>query len=198
MSLYTPRHFRGSEAQAMRLIRDNPFATLVTTVDGAEPQITHVPMRFEHGVIEGHMARANPHCQAFAHGRTLAIFQGPHAYISPRWYVEPADHVPTWNYAVVHVHGRPQMLGDAATSAAILQVTAHYEQGAWAPAPDKLARLAPGVVAFRMPIERMDVKVKMNQNRTPADRAQVVATLRASARAEDRAVVEWIEIDPPA
>ncbi|MDP9142420.1 MAG: FMN-binding negative transcriptional regulator [Pseudomonadota bacterium] len=195
MSLYTPRHFLGSDAQALRLIHDNPFATVITTVDGAEPHITHIPLLLEDGAIVGHLARANPHWQAFAQGRTVAVFHGPHSYISPRWYVEPDKNVPTWNYAVAHVHGCPQMLDAADVPQHITALTAAYEQGAWSATPEKLKQLAPGVVGFRMAIERIEVKIKMNQNRSAADRAKVVATLHASGRPDDAAVAQWIVVD---
>ncbi len=195
MSLYTPRHFVGQDEQALRLIREFPFATLITAVDGSEPHVTHVPMLLEAGALSFHMARANPQWQAFAQGRTVAIFHGPHAYISPRWYVEPDKNVPTWNYAVVHAHGRPEPMAAEAVPAHIAQLTEHYEQGAWTPSPAKVAQLAPGVVGFRMPIERFEAKIKMNQNRTPGDRAKVVESLRASGRADDAAVAGWIQID---
>jgi transcriptional regulator len=198
MSLYTPRSFAGDDAHASRLVREYPFATLITTLDGAEPHITHLPMLYENGVLAAHMARANPHWQAFARGRTVAIFHGPHTYISPRWYVEPGKNVPTWNYAVVHVHGRPEMLPDDSVPAHIAQLTEVYERGAWAPAPQKITQLAPGVVGFRMKPERIEVKVKMNQNRTAADRAKVVDHLRATGRAEDAAVAEWIVVNESA
>ncbi len=193
--MYTPRHFVGSDAQALQLIRDNGFATLITTVDGAEPHITHLPLLLEDGVLAGHLARANPHWQAFAQGRTVALFHGPHSYVSPRWYVEPDRNVPTWNYAVAHVHGRPQMFDASLLPAHIEALTQWYEQGAWTARPEKLQQLVPAVVGFRMPVERIEVKIKMNQNRTAADRAKVVAMLRASGRAGDAAVAEWIVVD---
>jgi transcriptional regulator len=152
-------------------------------------------MLLEDRVLAAHMARANPHWQAFAHGRTVAIFHGPHTYISPRWYVEPDKNVPTWNYAAVHVHGRPEMLAADSVPAHIAQLTAQFEQGAWTPAPAKIAQLAPGVVGFRIKPERIETKIKMNQNRTPADRAKVIESLRASGRAEDAAVADWIVVD---
>ena len=196
--MYTPKHFSGERAQALRLIGEFPFATLITAVNGAEPHITHIPILLEDDVLVGHMARANPHWQAFPQGRTVAVFHGPHAYISPRWYVEPDQNVPTWNYAVVHVHGRPEMLDAETVPLHITRVTAHFEQGAWAPAPEKVARLAPGVVGFRLRPERIEVKIKMNQNRTAADRAKVIVRLRASGRAEDTAMADWIVVDDPA
>lgn len=194
MSLYTPRHFAArNDDEALRLIHENPFATLITTADGAEPYITHVPILLEDGALVGHMARSNPHWKAFAKGRTVAIFHGPHAYISPRWYAEPEANVPTWNYAVAHVHGRPQMLEDAGVPEHIGRVTEHFERGAWVAAPENVQRLAPGVVGFRMVIERIDAKVKMSQNRTAADRAGVIDALQVTGRSEDAGVAEWIQ-----
>lgn len=194
MSLYTPQHFKSrSNDQALRLIREFPFATLITAVDSCEPHVTHIPILIEDEVLVGHMARANSHWQAFAHGRTVALFHGPHAYISPRWYVDPTANVPTWNYAVVHVHGRPEMLDAGSVPQHIARVTEHFEQGAWAPAPEKVARLAPGVVGFRMRPERIEAKFKMNQNRTAADRAGVIARLNATGAVEDAAVADWIK-----
>src|SRR4051812_6000079 len=173
MPLYTPQTFLGDEAQALRLIREHAFATLITTVDGGDPHVTHIPMLLEDGWLAAHMARANPHWRAFGEGRTGAVFHGPHTYISPRWDVEPEKNVPTWNYAVVHVHGRPEMLPDASVPEHIVHLTELFEQGAWTPAPQKIAQLAPGVVGFRLKPQRIETKVKMNQNRTPADRAKV-------------------------
>ncbi|HZP11958.1 MAG TPA: FMN-binding negative transcriptional regulator [Nevskiaceae bacterium] len=195
MSLYTPRSFLGDGAHAEKLIRDYPFATLITSVDGDEPHVTHLPMLYEDGSLAAHMARANPHWRAFARGSTVAVFHGPHTYISPRFYVEPEKNVPTWNYAVVHVHGRPEMLPDDAVPPHIEALTQVFERGAWSPTAQKVAQLAPGVVGFRMKAERMEVKVKMNQNRTAADRAKVIDHLRATGREDDAAVADWIVID---
>jgi transcriptional regulator len=195
MSLYTPRHFKSrDDAEALRIIREHPFATLITSIDAMEPLVTHLPLLLDGDALDGHMARPNPHWQHFARGRTVAVFHGPHAYISPRWYVEPEKNVPTWNYAVVHAHGRPQMLDDEATRRVVTGITSTFDPD-WAPTEDKLARLLPGVVAFRIPIERLDAKVKMNQNRTAADRAKVIDTLRAGGGAEQLAVADWIRID---
>jgi transcriptional regulator len=193
--MYTPRSFAGDDAQGLELIREHPFATLITSVDGAPPHITHLPMLYEDGWLAAHMARANPHWRAFGGGRTVALFHGPHTYISPRFYVEPEKHVPTWNYAVVHVHGRPEMLPEDGVPEHIARLTQVFEQGAWTPTPQKVASLAPGVVGFRMKAERVEVKVKMNQNRTAADRAKVIGHLRATGRADDASVADWIVID---
>lgn len=193
MSLYTPRHFAArNDADALDIIRSCPFATLITAVDGVEPQVTHVPLLLEEGFLWGHVAKPNPQWQAFAQGRTLAVFHGPHQYISPRWYDKPKENVPTWNYAVVHVHGQPEILDVSGARRVVERLTAHYENGQWAAQPQKLERLLGGIVAFRMPLARVEAKFKMNQNRTAADRSGVIATLTATGAAEDAAVADWV------
>jgi transcriptional regulator len=191
--MYVPRQFAARDpAHALELVRAHPFATLITTVDGAVPQLTHLPLLLEEGLLWGHVAKANPHWQAFAEGRTLALFHGPHQYISPRSYQQPENHVPTWNYAAVHVHGQPELLDVAGARRVVERLTDHYERGQWAAVPEKLERLLPGIVAFRMPLTRVEAKFKMSQNRAPEDRSGVIPALTASGQAEDAAVAGWV------
>ena len=205
MSLYVPRHF-GNQSQddALKVIRDWPFATLITTSACGEPHITHLPLLLlEEGQLTGHMARANAHWQAFGQGHTVAVFQGPHAYISPLWYDDPAANVPTWNFAVVHVHGQPQLVEDAArklaivdASSAVFETSEHPWQRQLQPA--KQEAMLNNIVAFHLPMTRLDAQFKMNQNKTDADRAKVVAALRATAQPEAAAVADLIQhLAPP-
>lgn len=200
MSLYIPPQFKSdSRDEALALIRAAPFATLVTTVVGCEPHLTHLPLLLlEEGQLTGHMARANPHWQAFAAGHTVAIFHGPHAYISPRWYVEPAREVPTWNFATVHVHGKPQLIDEPAAKLAVVDASsAAFEpvENPWQRQVEgaRLTALISAIVAFHLPITRIDSKFKMNQNKTAADRAQVMAALRASAQADAVATAAFMQ-----
>lgn len=192
MTLYTPSSFAGTDrAVALQLIAAHPFATLITSVDGEEPRITHLPLLHEDGMLWGHMARANPHWACFERGHTVAVFHGPHAYISPRWYETPAEHVPTWNYAVVHASGQPTLLGADDARRIVSELTAHFDPGFTADAV-RFEKLLPAIVAFRMPLARLDAKFKMNQNRSVTDRAGVIAALGRSEQAEDRAVADWM------
>ena len=197
MSIYTPREFVDrDERLALSLIRDFPFATLITAA-GAEPHVTPLPMLLADGALWSHMARPNPHWQAFAKGATLALFQGPHAFVSPRWYEKPDDNVPTWNYAVVHAHGRPEILDEAGKRKVLDMVLARFDPQA--PTSEaKKRKLIGGIVAFRMPVARMDAKFKMSQNKTAGDRAGVIAALRGSGRADDAAVAAWMQAHEPA
>jgi transcriptional regulator len=194
LSIYIPRHFVGDDATGRQLIADFPFATLVTGgADGV--QVTHLPLLLdESGTrLVGHVARPNPHWQAFAGGRTVAIFHGPHAFVSRGWYRDPADNVPTWNYAAVHVGGTPQLAGPAETRAAVERLAARFEPATLPPMrEDKVARLVEHIVAFHLPIERLEVKLKMSQNK-PAERAGVIAGLREAGRVEDVAVADWMQ-----
>lgn len=207
MTLYTPSHFAGSDAaDAQVLMRAHAFATLITTC-GGEPHITHLPLLWEaggeHGMLLGHMARANPHWQAFASGVTTAVFHGPHAYISPSWYVNPEREVPTWNYAVVHAHGRPVLIEAAADKLALIdRTTAIFETDntpTWTRKVDgaRLDAMLGAIVAFRMTISSIEAKFKMNQNRTPADREKVVGKLREMAHPDLHAMADWMKSHEP-
>src|SRR5512143_3580210 len=106
MSIYIPRHFAVDDrAAALQLVREYPFATLVTP-SSSEPMVSHVPLLLSSNepdcdTLIGHFARANPHWKHASGIASVAIFHGPHAYVSPSFYAEPAAAVPTWNYAIV-------------------------------------------------------------------------------------------------
>ena len=198
MSIYIPRHFIGDEATARRLIARYPFATLVTSAV-AGPHITHLPLLLDEmgEKLIGHVARPNPHWQAFASGQTVAVFHGPHAFVSRGWYREPADNVPTWNYATVHVSGTPRLVGPEDTRAAVERLTARFESPNLQPvAEPRLAGLLKGIVAFHLPVERFEIKFKMSQNK-PDERARVIAALRAAGGADDLATAQWMEAHEP-
>ena len=196
--MYIPTHF--NEADQVRinaLIRDFGFATLIsTTVDGA--LVTHAPIQLDsdRGVLIGHMARANPHSAALQNGASLlAIFHGPHGYISPTWYADEnprVPNVPTWNYAAVHVTGSVTLIDDAPAKWKIVRdLAAQYEAGADAPWDprgldahmDKLG----AIVGFTVTITKIEAKLKLSQNRSITDQQNVIARLAASASSEARA-----------
>jgi transcriptional regulator len=184
-------------------IRDYPFATLITA-RAPEPQISHLPLLFHaapdpNGVLIGHMARANPHWRQFADGPTVAVFQAAHAYVSPSWYSDPEKAVPTWNYAVTHVHGRVDLVEDRAATLSILQeMIDRFESGRIAPwrlqlVGRELDAMVNAIVAFRLVIERVDTKLKLSQNRSAVDRQRVVAALRAEGTADASATADWMQ-----
>jgi transcriptional regulator len=204
MSLYTPRSFALDDASAVgRLLREHPFATLITP-SGPEPAISHVPLQYEpsaggHGVLLGHMARANPHWERFGDVASLAIFHGPHAYVSPSWYAEPATAVPTWNYAVAHVHGRVELMPDTDQTRKLLdEMIERYEGSRAQPwrlqlEGRPLQAMLGAIVGFRLVIERIDAKVKLSQNRSAADRERVISALEEEGYAEALATADWMK-----
>jgi len=203
VSLYIPAHFAAPDRVAIaRLLHDHSFATVVTPV-APEPLVTHVPLIYvadcePHGTLLGHFARANPHANNAAAAESIAIFHGPHAYVSPSWYAEPAAAVPTWNYAVVHAHGTLELARDPAETRAILDVMIHRFESSraqpWRPGleRDRLDALVNAIVGFRMKVKRIDAKFKLSQNRSPEDRARVAHALDAEGYAEASATAAWM------
>ena len=203
MSLYIPEAFGDVErAAAMRLVHDHPFATLVTA-GGAEPALTHLPLVHvpdcePHGTLIGHFARANPHAALAAGRASLAVFQGPHAYVSPSWYGAPETMVPTWNYAVVHAHGVIELAHeDADTLAIVHAMVQRFEAHRAAPwqlamEASRLAALVRAIVGFRLRIRRLDAKFKLSQNRSVADRSRVAAALTREGDADSLATSRWM------
>ena len=204
MSIYTPRAFLAADAAAIaRLLHEHPFATLITPGE-AEPLVSHVPLQYRpapgsKGVLLGHLARANPHGQHLAGRASVAVFHGPHAYVSPSWYANPAAAVPTWNYAVAHVHGVAEVMTDPGETRALLdELIDRYEGGREAPWRLQLEGRALGamleaIVGFRLAIERIEVKFKFSQNRSAEDRERVIAALRGENDAEAQATAEWMD-----
>ena len=203
MSIYTPRAFvPADDAAVAQLLREHPFATLITPGD-AEPLISHVPLQYRpvpgsKGVLLGHLARANPHGQHFAGRASVAIFHGPHAYVSPSSYGDPANAVPTWNYAVAHVHGQAELIGPAETRALLDELVQRYEGSRDQPwhlqlTGRPLAAMLEAIVGFRLTIERIDAKLKLSQNRGVDDRERVITALRSEHYADALATAEWME-----
>jgi transcriptional regulator len=188
--LYISRRYQVSDAQQLfDVMARNSFAALVSVIDGA-PFVTHVPLLLdrERRVLLGHLANANPQVAALFDGQqTLAVFQGPHAYISPRWYASP--NVPTWNYVAVHAYGRATRLDDAGLADLLERLTAAYEsdgeswRGALLPA-DELRKLRGAITGFALPIERLEGKFKLSQNRSRADREGAIDGVSASGHEE--------------
>jgi transcriptional regulator len=185
--MYTPKHFEEIRVEALHgLIRAYPFATLVTHAANGMTA-NHLPFEWVGEVLHGHVARGNELAQQDG-AEVLLIFCGPHGYISPNWY--PSKHetgreVPTWNYAVVHVHGRLRVVDDAAWLRRLLEtLTDHHEVGQPQPwkvtdAPeDHVEKSLRAIVGLEIVIDRIEGKFKLSQNHPARNRAGVIAGLR--------------------
>ena len=211
MSLYAPPHFTEHDRAAIaRLMHEHAFATLVTPA-ADEPLMSHLPLLLvpgcePHGTLIGHFARANPHWQRAREVPSIAIFHGPHAYVSPSWYAAPSRMVPTWNYASVHAHGTLEIVENAVDAQGIMDALVHRFEAAraapWTFERDARERdaLMGAIVSFRMRIRRVDAKFKLSQNRSSDDRARVIAALRTEDHPESGETADWMQryADPDA
>ena len=192
--MYTPAHFRVTEPAALhRIIAAHPLGVLVTSHEGSL-DANHIPFEFDPqigplGRLSAHVARANPVWQqCLAGADVLVIFRGKESYISPNWY--PSKHethrqVPTWNYEVVHAHGRLRVRDDEKFLRGVLaRLTRVHE--AQEPRPWKMGDSAPeyidmmlrAVVGLEIDITALEGKSKLSQNREPRDIAGAVQMLR--------------------
>jgi len=185
--MYTPKHFHETRIELLHgLIRAYPFAAVVTRGSGGLAA-NHLPFELVDGMLHGHVARGNELAQQDG-AEVLLIFQGPDGYISPNWY--PSKHetgreVPTWNYAVVHVHGRLNVIDDAAWLRRLLEtLTDRHEAGQPQPwkvgdAPeDHVEKSLRAIVGLEVGIDRIEGKFKLSQNHPARNRAGVIAGLR--------------------
>jgi transcriptional regulator len=207
--MYAPSHFNESRSEVLHeFIAQHPLALMVAT-SATGLQANHVPLMFEpgnggNGILKGHVARGNSMWKDVPSGsEVLAVFQGPSQYISPNWYPSKREHgrvVPTWNYAVVHVHGSITWNQDKAWLRTLVEtLTARHESGQAAPwrvsdAPQEyIQQMLAAIVGFEIAITRMTGKWKLSQNRTPAERAGVVAALSALPDDASREMAALVE-----
>jgi transcriptional regulator len=210
--MYQPDHFRVEDVPQMhKLIRGRPFAALVSA-GSLGLYASHLPTVLKeegpYGVIECHLARANPHCKELgAVAEAMMIFQGPEGYITPNWYPTKAQSgkvVPTWNYAVVHAYGRPEVMTDPAWLrrhvGELTDQQERTESGPWSPQPwavsdapeTYIQAMLRGIVGFRFAITRLEGKWKMSQNREMQDREGVVQGLGRRNRGDDPAIADYV------
>ncbi|MBP5124010.1 FMN-binding negative transcriptional regulator [Pseudomonas protegens] len=200
--MYLPRAFVDEDlARLQQLILGSRLATLVTW-GALGLQASHLPLLLDpvegaNGTLYGHLAKANPQCAELAAGaEALVIFTGEDAYVSPSFYPSKAEHgkvVPTWNYVAVHAYGQPEVFSDPERLLKVVGgLTERHEAGRpqpWqvtdAPA-DYLEGMLRAIVGFALPIQRLEGKRKLSQNRSAEDIAGVREGLAASADLRDQ------------
>lgn len=202
--MYIPKHFVVEDPAWIRaFMEEHRFATLVTVADG-EPFATHLPLLYvpepePYGRLLGHVARANPHWKTFDASTQLAIFTGPHAYVSPTWYRTTDPAVPTWNYTAVHAYGKARIMDDAGAVRNLLsRLTEREERGfserytLEALDAEYAEHMMRQIVAFEIPLVRIEAKAKLNQNRPPEERRRVADVLGG----ELQALMEELALSP--
>ncbi|MDE3186374.1 MAG: FMN-binding negative transcriptional regulator [Acidobacteriota bacterium] len=202
--MYTPKLNQVTDrATLIEAMRAYSFAILfgpLTQQGTSAPSVaTHLPLvvkdKGEHGLLEGHFARANHHWQALAGHDTLVVFPGPHSYVSPTLYAEPLS-VPTWNYIAIHACGTLELVEDEPDKDALLKnlIEAHEPAFAehWRGLPESYRRtMLAGIVGFRIPITRIEGKFKVSQNRPEADRRSV-QTAHAAGTPDQQSLAAWM------
>ena len=195
--MYTPESMRMVDpAAAYALIDRFSFGLLVSpTLEATHLPFILAPTEGEQGALYSHCARANPHWQQLEGQPVLAVFQGPHAYVSPTWYAR-APAAPTWNYVAVHVTGTARLV-DANVSLGIVEATVRKHEPALLEERTILTdafrdRLMPGLVGFRIAIEQIEGKEKLGQHRSPADQRGVFRALSRSEDGSDQALAEYM------
>jgi transcriptional regulator len=186
--MYIPPFYSepGWEA-AEKLISEFGFATLVS-VNSTVPIATHLPLELDKNAdgrwaLYGHMSRANPQWKTFAAGPVLAIFLGPHAYVSPSWYNH--KNVPTWNYQALHVYGAAGLMLGKALEDRLSQMMARYENQ-HAEHPSKyeevpeplLSKDLSGLVGFEIIIDSYELASKLSQNRDSESYQNIIDELK--------------------
>jgi transcriptional regulator len=195
--LYIPSAFARDDVQELHAFMErHSFATLATHHADGRLIASHLPLMLlregRHGVLFGHVARANDQWRDVS-GDALAIFAGPHAYVSPRWY-EAKEVVPTWNYAAVHAYGPLELIADRDEFQALLaRLIDVYESGAEQPwtlerSGDAVEKLLGAIVGFRIPIRRLEGKWKLSQNHPRERQEKVIHALEAQGGQYEQAI----------
>lgn len=203
--MYNPKHFAQTDIPLLhQFMQANNFGIIVSHDEETGLSATHMPVmlhpeRGEQGTLLTHMARANPQWKSFSSGReVMVIFPGPHTYISPSWYEQPAS-VPTWNYAVVHAYGTPRLIEDHQELYSLLgELVSHQEanfEHPWALDAQRAhaEKIMPGTIGMEITITRLEGKYKMSQNRPMGDRHRVIEELSKSDYPPDQQVADLMQ-----
>lgn len=198
--MYTPAFNRIEDRESINaFIHGHSFGTVITNA-GDKMVASHLPVLFDEkaNALRSHMARANEQWKHFAgSNEVLCIFQGPHAYISPSWYEEQHT-VPTWNYAVVHVYGKPALVSEAALKEIVFDTVAKFESSMPTPwkvslSEQEIAGMLKAIVGFKIEVTRVEAKFKLGQNRSTEDQEKMLRHLQAAPDEESRALAKFIQ-----
>lgn len=196
--MYIPKAFQVEELEECKaIIRQNGFASVISQGD-EQIEVSQLPIVLHETAegfeLHGHFARANPQWQRLDGQSVLLLFQGPHCYVSARWYITPGV-APTWNYAAVHVYGRLQLIEDEDETRNMLDRLIHQYEGEsfrleW---NEQQRNIVKGVVGFKITPTDVQGKFKLSQNRSAADQQAVIEHLLQSERQDEQAVAQLMQ-----
>ena len=193
--MYSPEAFKITDPNIIEeFISKNPFAIL-TSENNGKIEITHLPInRFKDDKLYGHIAKANIHSNINEEQEVCFIFNGEHAYVSPKYY-ESTFNVPTWNYSAVHIYGKIEYINDNEKVWQLLQETTEIYEGpnGWKlPQEKKFQDLTQFIRFFRINITHIEAKFKFNQNKTKEDIEKVIQSLRNNKQIEVANFMKYI------
>ena len=181
---HTPGYVITDPDEVKRLIRENPWATIVsTTTNGLVA--SHYPVILEEGddiTIVSHVGRPDEKLHELGTSEVLVIIQGPHGYISPSWY-DKGDFIPTWNHVTAHLYGTPEILTDEENFRVLGELVHHFEDDMPHPVTldvdeNAARRIAKGTVGLRLRVTRFDARLKLSQNKAPEVADRIIGELQ--------------------
>ena len=195
--MYIPDLYKNeNQTEITEFLLEHSFGILVNRTNG-KLWATHIPLELEKtkegkSILFGHISKENPQWESFeSDANVLAIFSGPHSYVSSSWYEK--ENVPTWNYIAVHVYGKVKIIEGDAVIASLKKLTDKYEAHAENPVriedlSEKTMRQASGIVAFEIEIDRIEAVKKMSQNRNEKDYQNVISELEKTEKVNSKEV----------
>lgn len=192
--MYIPELFKNENQQEIEsFLQENAFAILINTTHG-KPWGTHTPLFLEKRegklILSGHIAKENPQAESLYNDEeVLAIFNGPHTYISSSWYDH--ENVPTWNYIAIHVYGKIKLLDYNESVLVLKKLVDKYEKNQENPIrieklSEKTMRQARGILAFEIEIISIEAKKKLSQNRDDKNYKNIITHLEESENQSDK------------
>ena len=203
--MYIPELYKNeNQEEITQFLQDNSFGILVNRTSG-KLWATHIPLELEQdengrSILFGHLSKENPQWESFeSDANVLAIFSGPHSYISSSWYEK--ENVPTWNYIAVHVYGKIKVIEGDAVITSLEKLTNKYEKYSKNPVrieelSEKTMRQVSGIVAFEIEIESIEAVKKMSQNRNEKDYGNIISQLEKIENANSKEVAATMKKCP--
>jgi transcriptional regulator len=196
---HNPTHATTDPDAVRDLVRENPWAIIVSSNDG-ELVASHYPVLLdeesERLALLTHVGRPDEEVHGFGHTEVLVIVQGLHGYVSPSWYGPEGTRAPTWNFSVAHCHGVPEVLGEEENLATLTRLVDHFERQVETPLQldqEWGRQIAKGTVGLRIPVDRFVCKRKLSQDKDDLSRRQAIAALRAPGPYNHPALADEME-----
>ncbi|WP_347052806.1 FMN-binding negative transcriptional regulator [Flavobacterium olei] len=197
--MYTPDLYKNENPEEIRnFLKDNSFGILINHTNG-KLTATHIPIEIEINaegkeILQGHISKLNPQAEGFKENdQVLAVFTGPHSYISSSWYDH--ENVPTWNYIAVHVYGRIKIVAYEKSVEQLKKLVDKYEEHSENPVrveelSEKTMREARGIFGFEIEIDEIQATKKLSQNRDDHNYKNIISELKKTENAQSIAIAE--------